>query len=395
MRKKFIALFVSMILIIVSLPTIASANLSPTDASSVVAVECIIADLKGILAPIIEDRPLIASSRTDVDFSVYENLHLHPHYDEYMLDRRLALLREFADYVADARTIQIDNGTVIRESIDTFPFVITSFGGISYSCDVFVINFSDEKYFVLLDMILEFTGLEIEMVEVGVGGPMTFLIPDYLPIFVEEEIVAYEHEMDEDEMGIMPFALTIRMGTAIYKTHPLGARVRFGSMGHPSDLNGFGGFITHHSMLARGDRIYARGANGGVTHIGTVSNAVFNMDLGVDLSHINMVQGVFVQNPGFTNLFASNPPSRLNVITERGSVAGNLISTSRDVEVIHPVAGVRITMRRMIVTDHWLITNDSGSALTSGNSVFGTAVGTSSNPRESFFSAAPNYSGVR
>jgi len=115
------------------------------------------------MAELMELTSVIASERLDsrgVDFRLYENLHLHPNYEPTMIDARHALFRELAPLFSEAQSVLLARGYYTEPPNS----VIIHLTAPSELINTFEVGFSHERYFELIDFILDFVGLDEDMV---------------------------------------------------------------------------------------------------------------------------------------------------------------------------------------------------------------------------------------
>jgi len=104
----------------------------------------------------------------DVDFRVYENLHMHPHYEPTMTDSRYALFFELAELFCEAQS-----ALVAARGYSELPTVVIShLSPPSEFRRIFQVGFTHERYFHLTDFILDFVGMNEYMIEFIFAGPI-------------------------------------------------------------------------------------------------------------------------------------------------------------------------------------------------------------------------------
>jgi len=124
---------------------------------------CYISELKGLISMLVAERH--AAHPQGVDFTLYENLHLHLDYG-HTPDARFILLREFDTFLFEASIIH-DRARGIDEER-----IIISMFGILEEIDKFFIVFTSEEYLGLVDFLLDFTGISKEELEVSIRDPI-------------------------------------------------------------------------------------------------------------------------------------------------------------------------------------------------------------------------------
>lgn len=128
---------------------------------------CRVKELHGITSSLINERR--ATNARSVDFRKMDYIHLHPYFEETMNDARFALLREFNEILRDAIIIQNKvNGLNV-----TIGDVIIGFAEPDFILwDKFFIGLTNERYFELIDLVKDFTGIEKEMLYITIWEPI-------------------------------------------------------------------------------------------------------------------------------------------------------------------------------------------------------------------------------
>jgi len=374
---SLLLVFVMAVTTTVSVPASQEVSSSPSNGR--------VEELKELISMLSEDRQIIIGR--SVDFSIYENLYLHPHFEETMIDARFALLREFNDILMEAVNIQSMSRGVANDSV-----VISLFAQPNEIGDAFTIGFTDVTYFTLIDAIVEFTGIEEDMLEIAIYEPFNFF-PIGQPVDVDLNVGSF----DANHEGIEPTAImSLPMGTRLLHRHPNCTIFReFGTLGHPANAGGARAFGTNHGVVPIGSTVY----NSLRLRIGTVVNASFSPNAGQDVSLIQFAHthSVHLGIPGasqFLTTFFANPTSTQNIVTmhvARGNLSGTIRHLSADV----PFPGM--TFRNVILASMIPQAQDSGAALTSVSGGHGRAYGTliGGNATQSIFGRATSYQHIR
>jgi len=159
MKKRFVPIVALLVVAIATGAFVFSRGQSDT-----MATDSRITQIQNLITELAEESRTAAGLR--VDFSIYENLHLHPLYRDWMVDARSALFDEFLQHTLDVAII-LDGAYVGQYD---FPAIINSAaipdGIVNHK---FVIGFDSEDHFELVDFISEFTGIEREMMVVRVS----------------------------------------------------------------------------------------------------------------------------------------------------------------------------------------------------------------------------------
>jgi len=258
MKKRFVSLAA---LLVVALAT--GVFVFSRGKSDAMATDSRITQIQNTITELAEESRAAAGLR--VDFSIYENLHLHPEYRDYMIDARSALLREFLQLALDA-VIILDAAYVGQYD---FPVVINMIGipdGIINH--KFSIGFASEDYFELIDFITKFTGIEREMMDIRVIGRFVQDIPQVVwrlcEITDEWIFVGCVDEFDNvpdfnpyaDLLDLSSAPPIIPMGTPLLRRHPNSTEfVGFGTLGPPFDASGRTAFAKNHGFAVEGTTI--------------------------------------------------------------------------------------------------------------------------------------------
>jgi|GEM_PF-5421198 len=290
-------------------------------------------------------------------------------------DARFTTLRELNDVMAEASEIQ---SRARGESIPTI--FISLFSEPSEYRDTFFIAFTSEEYFELIDLILDYTGITREELEVAVMGYGVMTRSQIVEPITDEELFA--------EMGIVPFSPTVLpMGQPVlFRAPGTIPFIQLGSLGHPRNALGRQTFSRSHGSVPRGSTIYTHASPN--TRIGIVDSQTFNPNLGIDVSFINLDSGITVSrqqlpasSANITNFSASpimhSPHPGTRVFTRRGVVTGVAIIAYRaEANLRNPDTQRQYRFRDMIGTTMAPQNLDSGSALVGvNNQVYGTLVG--------------------
>ena len=113
-----------------------------------------------VFAMMEEKRADIIHSR-GMDYRQYENLHLHPYYEQGQ-NPRIALFREFVGMVEEVNTRA---STLGRDDAPSVIIGLTSYLDIGLFDGRFFVGFTSEEYTSLLSLMVDFTGIEREMIE--------------------------------------------------------------------------------------------------------------------------------------------------------------------------------------------------------------------------------------
>ena len=123
-----------------------------------------------------------------VDFSVYENLYLHPLYDTGMVDARTARLLELVNLVIDASIIQERaRGNYTDEFVNIFSLIAEPGG---FGTHKFTVGLTRAEYLDFVDFIVDFTGIEEDMLNIIITGPPTRFPTDDVELFTNVSRVA-------------------------------------------------------------------------------------------------------------------------------------------------------------------------------------------------------------
>jgi len=332
-----------------------------------------VAQLRELIITLTEQRQEYSTS--------YE--HLSPLY----IGTESDLLRELMDITIEAGTI-LDNTRGYSSGV---PIVISGFAEPCYIRDTFLIGFSNERYLELLDLIIDFTGIPEEMIEIMVMG-----------IISTDPTVGQPIDFDLPHTNeALPRNLSIPIGTRLMYWDAGSSRfILMGTLGHPRDSSGRTAFGTSHGWVPRGVNVFAAsGAHNG-RQLGIVANSVFDPAAGIDVSYIRFEFGTIQTSAAgmnITSFFGSTgsgfPQRQVTVIGSGGNLRGNLIGLSSTFDIDTP-NGVR-RHNNMISANMATQGGDSGAALIQdGGIVLGTLVA-GNGVNLSIYSQAPRYQHVR
>lgn len=357
--KKIICLLLTITMVF------ATVSFAASEDTQMYSEDCKVEELKHLVT-MLADNSLITRGR-GVDFRAYENLHLHPEFRECMYDARTALLTEFHLLLMEAvRTQEKARG------IDSpYPRTIMAFtshpDGIYR--ETFLIAFTDEAYLELVDLIVEFTGIETEMFEIIICEPLRFSPSVGQPMEVNIPLATF----DDGYIPIEPtFVGVLPMGTPLMFRFPNNPQFfGFGTLGHPRDNTGRVAFGTNHGVVPNGASVYLHSAE----RIGTVTHVAFYPSQGIDVSVITFNPGVSVSRftPGTNrqiNTFSARPTLTDN-LTMHASLSGN--AQGRATNLSYNVEMSGHFMINMLLTNIGGVGEDSGAALTSIVGTPGTA----------------------
>jgi len=282
------------------------------------------------------------------------------------------LLEELMNITFEAGTALI-NARGVSAEIST-PTIISLFAEPCAIRDTFLVGFTNEEYFELIDLVLDFTGIPEEMIEFDVfarfyasptvGQP----VDDFVPL---------------GENAITPRNVAVPMGTLLVYWEPRLQRFfDMGTLGHPTDSSGRFAHGTSHGMVPRGVDVFANSGPHRGRHIGVVLSSDFAPSIGLDVSFIRM-ENAFVPpsaaGMNITNFFSdvgeNFPQQQATFIGGvSGNVRGDLTALRAAVEITTP-DGRRHNFRNMIIANRVSRSGDSGAAfIQDGGRVIGTLV---------------------
>jgi hypothetical protein len=365
-----------------------------------------IADLWEATMEIVAESPLPRTRSGEVIFSC-----MYAEYHSYEMNMQAELLVQI--------TVAAAKSTMRRGMPEEIIISFSSSPVPHLGQERFSISFTDEKYFELLDSILEFTGIPADMVDVNVREPLdmdwwwgTEEIVDieyvdygFGPIHVdemelyEEQIEAHIEELMNQrkdqrngEFGIVPFnQILVATGQALMRRPDTSSPwVRAGTVGHPTGASRSGFMTAGHGNMPRNTRIYWGTSGSTALFIGMSNDEWFNPFGGEDFTHVGLMSNFRVYDqPPLSNLFGATPPVGTTV-RFLGSVSGLVSGQIQQHGATAPVPGGH-TYLNVVKTNVRALPGDSGGAFIHGNTAIGTLVAASQVHAESYFIPAQRY----
>jgi hypothetical protein len=242
---------------------------------------------------------------------------------------------------------------VVDEPI--FIYSYTNFDG------EFVLGFLDEKYFVLVDFIAYFTGLDRDVFVPEVTEPVRVSAP-------VEYVISDEAELENEVANSQPQALP--MGTFVnihWRVGTIGHNVS-ATLGHPINTAGTMAITTNHlGRIPRGATVHL--TNG--TRIGRIDGVDFSTLRGTDASLIVMENGFTVSRQAdfvnITNFWASlgTPTTTAQL---RALVEPNYAITTNAATEVGTVIGGFWFENIIQISSNDFIAQDRGAVLVNQNS---------------------------